>query len=641
MTIPKDTAPAAAAGPDGRGTDAARRAPLRPTPPVDERCRATLRADGSWLIEREQPLADYPRRQTDRLLQWAAQRPEHVFLARRPPGREHAAGVWEEWTYGRSLAAVRSIGQALLDRGLTPQRPVMILSENDVEHQLLALACSHVGLVHVPVTPAYSLLSQDHARLKWLNERVRPGLVFASDGDAYRRAFDAAFPGVEWVATRPGGSGATPFASLLATTAGTAVDAAHDRVGPDDIAKLLFTSGTTGEPKGVLLTHRMVCSNRQQTMQALPFLLEQPLVLVDWLPWHHTFGGTANVGNALYCGGSYYIDPGKPTPDGIEATVQAYREIAPTLYCNTPSGIGTFLPYLREDAALRERFFSRLSAVLAGGAVFPPHIWKEFDEVSVAHHGHRLLFVSGLGSTECGPVPAITCRDGDRRMLVGVPVPGVTAKLVPVEAGLELRFKGPCVSPGYWNDPERSVAVRDEEGFFRMGDAVAFIDERQPEIGLLFAGRIADNFKLHTGTWVLAAPLRAAALQAFAPLVTEVVITGEGREQVGALLFPDVERCRQLDPALPADAAPAAVLANPRVREAFALRLATLAAGGQGSAGRIARVRLESEPLTLDTGELTAKGAVSASTVLRRRQAAVADLHGPAPSATVLVAAQS
>lgn len=621
--------------------DAAARAPLREVSPVDERCTFDRRADGSWIIERVEPLEPYPLRLTERLLQWAAERPNEVFLAQRPSGRLDAVGEWDARTYAQCLEAVRAIGQAILERQLGPQRPVMILSDNDIDNQLLALACTHIGVPYVPVTPAYSLLSKDHARLRWLAERVRPGLVFASDGDLYQKAFAAAFDGVECVCTRPGDTRATPFAQLLAAKPTAAVDRAFESVGADHVVKVLFTSGTTGEPKGVVFTQRMVCSNRQQSVQALPFLLQGRFVTVDWLPWHHTFGGTQNVGNALYNGGSYYIDPGKPTAQDIGLTVQALREVAPTYYAFTPTGLAALLPFLRDDAALRTRFFSRLLAVQVGGAVFPQHVWQAFDEVSVAHCGQRLLFVAGLGSTECGPLAAITCRDPQRRMLVGLPTAGTTVKLVPNEAGLEIRFKGPSVSPAYWGDAELTQSSRDDEGFFCIGDAVHFIDPSEPALGLAFGGRVSENFKVATGTWVVVAPLRLMALDAFAPYAHDVVIAGEGQTEVGALVFPAIDRCRELDPTLRHDASAGEVLASPLVRDVFAQRLAVLHAQGTGSAGRIARIRLEADPPTLDSGELTAKSAISARTVLRCRAAAVADLYSPHPSEHVVANART
>jgi len=600
---------------------------LRPVHLGPTDCVVQRGADGSLRLRLEQPLAPYPRRYTDRLVQWAQSRPEQVFLARRPIGGP-SVGAWETLRYRETLAHVRAIGQGLLDRGLSVQRPVVILSENDFENQLLALACTHVGVPYVPLTPAYSLLSPDHAKLKSISARVHPGLVFASSARAYGNAARAAFPQAEFVATsRDGGDApATAFDSLRSTPPGLAVDAAYESLDPGQVVKVMFTSGTTGEPKGVMLTHRMLCSNRQQVLQAMPFLLEAPPVLVDWLPWHHTFGGTNNVGLALYCGGSYYIDPGRPLADAVQPTVDALREISPTIYYNTPAGLAALLPHLREDAALRACFFERLQLLYYGGAVLPPHTWAGLDDVAVRQLGRRVLIVSGIGSTECGPVPTTTSRDPGREPMVGLPVAGVEVKLAPVNDKLELRIKGDCVSPGYWNDEALTAASRDDEGFFCLGDAVTLVDPERPEAGLRFDGRLAENFKLSSGTWVHAGSLRSAVVAALSPLVMDVVLAGSGRDFVAALVFPDVAACRALDAELGLATNAAEVVASLVVRRQFQQRLDALAAAGTGSAGRVLRLSLEAEPATLDSGEMTAKFALSAAAVLRRRAAAVDEL---------------
>lgn len=614
-------------------------APFRPVSlgPVD--CDVSRGADGTIRMRLKQPLAPYPRRYTERLVHWAEATPDAVFLGCRPPGGPRR-GAWDTLTYARTFARVRAIGQALLDRDLSPSRPVMILSENDFENQLLALACTHVGIPYVPVTPAYSLLSKDYVKLKALAARVDPGLVFASGARAYGAAVRAALPRAEFVATDiAGDAAATPFAALLAATPTASVERAFDAIGPEHVAKLMFTSGTTAEPKGVMLTHRMLCSNRQQLVQAMPFNLEAPPVLVDWLPWHHTFGGTNNVGLALYCGGAYYIDPGKPLADAVQPTVDALREISPTVYYNTPAGLAALVPSLRDDAVLRECFFARLQLIYYGGAVLPKHTWAALDEIAWRHTGRRVMIVSGIGSTECGPVPTTTSRDPRREPMVGLPLAGIDVKLVPVDEKLELRIKGDCVSPGYWNDAAMTAAAFDEEGFFCLGDAVALVDPARPEAGMRFDGRIAENFKLSSGTWVTVGTLRSAAVAAFSPLALDIVIAGSGQDFIGALVFPDIAACRALDAGLGAEAPARDVLASPLVRAAFQSRLDRFSAAATGGASRVVRLVLEEEPATLDSGEMTAKSALSPATVLRRRAATVAAMFLPTPAPHVLLAA--
>lgn len=602
-------------------------------PPVDESCEVESRSDGSILMRRSMALGAYPDRCTESLLGWARKVPDRVFIAQRPRGDAHGCG-WDEWTYGMTLAAVRSIGQALLDRGLSVERPVMILSENQVENQLLALACSHVGVLYIPVAPAYSLVARGHEQLKWLAGLCRPGMVYSSGTATYRAAVTAAFPGVEWVAGLCDSADATPLDTLLQTRPTAAVDRAHEAITADLPVKVLFTSGTTGRPKGVVFSHGMICCNRQQLVQTLPAIYAKPPVVVDWLPWHHTFGGTFCVGIALTGGGTFYIDPGQPVPGRIEGTLQVLREIAPTFYGSTPGGMAALLPYLQRDEALRRSFFSRLEVMNYGGALCPPHVRRGFDEVT-REAGGAVSYISIGGSTECGPCALVTTRDPGLEPIMGVPVPGMLVKLLPVGDRLELCFKGPSVTPGYWRQPELNRLAFDEEGFFRLGDAANFVDLAGGDLRLRLEGRLAENFKLITGTWVNTASLRLRAVDAFGAIARDVIIAGEGQSEVGALVFPNLDACRALDPSLPEAAAPARIVASACVREAFEQRLAALNTG-QGSAGRVMRLVLETEPPTIDNGELTAKQSVSPLAVLRRRAAAVEELFRQPPVSRVI-----
>ena len=610
--------------------------PFRPIRLGGTKATVEQRPDGSVVYQLDEALAPYPERLTERLVHWATAAPDRVLLARRSPD---GAG-WEHLTYRQAFEGARSLGQALLDRGLSPSRPLMILSDRSFEHALLALAALHVGVPYVPVTPAYSLLSDDFAKLKHLAAVCTPALVFADDGALYGRALREVFGEIECVvtATVPPGLAGSLFSDWMNIPATTAVDEAFAGVGPDTLGKIMFTSGTTGAPKGVMYSQRMLCSNRQQVAQTFAFLQDAPPVLVDWLPWHHTFGGTNNFGMVLYGGGTYYMDPGKPMPEQIGPTVRALREVAPVIYLNTPQGLAALLPHLRADAALRQNFFSKLALIYYGGASLPDHIWAGFDELAVQTIGQRVLIMSGLGGTEAGPTPMSAAWDPRREAIAGLPVPGVKVKVVPVGSKLEIRYAGDCVTPGYWKDPERTIASFDEEGYFCSGDAGTFIDPQHLEKGLRFDGRIAENFKLSSGTWVNVAELRLLALKVFSPYARDVVIAGHDREFVAALVFPDVEACRALCDDL-AELMPSGeqIVGSAGLRAFFQQGLNTLAAHAGGSSSRIARIVIESEQPTFDNGELSAKSAISQANVLDRRRDVVLELYRAEPTPRTLV----
>jgi feruloyl-CoA synthase len=611
--------------------------PFRPLRLGGTKATVEQRPDGSVVYELDEALDSYPVRLTERLVHWATVAPERPLLARRTAD---GAG-WEHLTYRQALDGARALGEALLIRGLSPGRPLMILSDRSFEHALLALAALHVGVPYVPVTSAYSLLSDDFSKLKHLAAVCTPGLVFADDGALYGRALREVFGEVECLVSggQPEGRTASLFSDWLDTPVTSAVDEAFANVGPDTIGKIMFTSGTTGAPKGVIYSQRMLCSNRQQVAQTFAFLQDAPPVLVDWLPWHHTFGGTHNFGMVLYGGGTYYMDPGKPTPEQIGPTVEALREIALVIYLNTPQGLAALIPHLRADHALRRNFFSKLALIYYGGASLPEYVWAAFDELAVKTIGKRVLIMSGLGGTEAGPTPMSAAWDPRREAIAGLPVPGVKVKVVPVGSKLEIRYAGDCVTPGYWKDPARTAASFDEEGYFCSGDAGAFIDPQHLELGLRFDGRLAENFKLSSGTWVNVAELRLAALNAFSPYARDVVIAGHDRDFLTALVFPDLEACRALcddtiGPATDADQ----IVAGAGVREHFQRGLDMLATRSGGSSSRIERITLESAQPTLDNGELSAKGAISQTNVLARRRAVVAELYEAVPTARTLVA---
>jgi feruloyl-CoA synthase len=597
------------------------------------------RSDGAILMCSPHALPPYPRTLTERLVHWAEAGPERTFLAQRD-----AAGAWRSLTYTQTLASVRALAAALLTRGLNAERPVAILSGNDIEHALLGLASMHVGIPYAPISVPYSLLSQDFGKLKAIIAILSPRLVFANNGNTFARAIGTALPpDIELAVTvnPPAGRPTTSFAELLQTPATAAVDAAHERVKPDQVAKILFTSGSTGRPKGVENTHRMLAANQAMLRVAMPFLGEEPPVLVDWLPWNHTFGSNHNFGLVLDNGGSLYIDEGKPLPGQIETTLRNLRDVAPTIYFNVPKGFEMILPALVNDSSLRETFFRRLKVLFYAGAGLAQHVLDGFTELAVKTTGERILFMSSLGSTETAPA-ALSCNwQSERAGNIGLPLPGVTLKLIPREGKFEARLKGDNIMPGYWRAPELTADAFDDEGFYKIGDALKFADAGDPSKGLLFDGRLAEDFKLATGTWVSVGPLRAAFIAHCAPLVRDVVLAGAERDEVTALIFPDVDACRAIASDLAADAPMLALLGDPRVRAAFAGKLASFAAASTGTSSRITRAVLLAEPASLDIGEMTDKGSINQRAVLTHRAAIVEALYADPPPSHVIVARET
>ena len=587
-------------------------------------CRAWPTA--RCTIQSAEPLQPFPARLSDRLLHWAALAPERSLAAKRVQG-----GEWQHLTYAQALASARAIAQALLQRGLSAERPVAILSENDLEHLQLSLGCLLAGVPFAPVSPAYSLMSQDHGKLRHVLGTLTPGLVFVSNAATHARAVAAAVPAdVELVAVvgdaAAAGRPLTPWAELLATPVTAAVDAAHAAVGPDTIAKFLFTSGSTKLPKAVITTHQMLCANQQQILQCFPVLGEAPPVLVDWLPWNHTFGGSHNVGLTLYNGGTLYIDEGKPVPALIGETLRNLRDIAPTVYFNVPKGFEEIARALEADAALRERFFSRLKMMFFAGAGLSQPVWDQLDRVAEAHCGERIRMLTGLGMTETAPFAI--CANGPevKSGHIGLPAPGMELKLVPTQGKLELRYRGPNVTPGYWRAPAQTAESFDDEGYYCSGDALKFVDEADPQRGCSFDGRIAEDFKLATGTFVSVGPLRARIIAAGDPCVQDAVVTGINRNELGLLFVPRIDRCRSLA-GLPATATLAEVLAAPAVRAFFQNLVTQLHHAGTGSATRVMRALVLVEPPSIDRGEVTDKGSINQRAVLLHRNDLVEQLY--------------
>ena len=550
--------------------------------------RAEHRPDGAIVLRAPGELPPYPPRLTDRLELWAAAAPGRVLFAQR------STEGWRTVTYAQALEQARRIGAYLLQKGLSAERPLVVLSANDLEHALLHLGALYVGIPYAPVSPAYSLLSTDFAKLRYIRELLTPGLVFAN-GPQFANALRA-FDGVEVLES---------FSDATRPAPGRPVEAAHAAVGPDTIAKFLFTSGSTGTPKAVINTQGMWCANQAMIASMFLFFREEPPVIVDWAPWHHTAAGNHDFGLVLYNGGSYYIDEGKPLPGAIEATVRNLREVAPTWYFNVPKGYEALLPYLRQDDKLRRNFFSRLRVLWFAGAAIAQHVFDEMKALALATRGEPVPFLTGFGATETAPYALGRMWETADASNMGLPPPGVEMKLVPLAGKYEARLKGPHITPGYWRQPELTAAAFDEEGYYRLGDAFVFASDRDPGEGLLYRGRIAEDFKLATGTWVHVGPLRARFVEHFAPLVRDVVFAGEGRSELGALVFPS-----------------GAVDAGEMKR-----RLRSLSQEGTGSSNRVTRMLVLEEPPSMDAGEATDKGSINQRAVLQRRQASVEELY--------------
>jgi feruloyl-CoA synthase len=594
--------------------------------------RVNLRegTDGVRYLEAAEPLDSYAQRITDRLLHWAQVAPQRSFMARREQLADGSTGDWQHLSYADALQGARRIGQALLDRGLGAERPVMILSENSLEHALLSLGCIYAGIPYCPASPAYSTVSQDYDKLRHIFDTLTPGLVFASDAKRFGRAIAAVVPAdVEVVlqgdAPELAGRPVTSFDSLLATPATPGVDAAMAATGPDTITKFLFTSGSTKMPKAVINTQRMWCANQVQIAQSMPALAEEPPVLVDWLPWNHTFGSNHNVGITLYHGGTLYIDDGKPTPALMDETLRNLREIAPTVYFNVPTGFEAIAHAMETDAQLRKTLLSRVRMFFYSGAGLAQPIWDLLHAIQEAEIGERIVMATGLGMTESGPSAMFVNSPNVRAGDVGVPTPGMTLKLIDVDGKTEVRYRGPNVTPGYWRAPEATREAFDEEGFLCTGDAVQWIDDTDIHRGLRFDGRIAEDFKLATGTFVSVGPLRAKIIAAGAPYVQDVVLTGINLKEVGALLFP-TQKMRELA-VLPSDAAMKDVIESAQVQAQIQQLLDTLAASATGSANRIARAHVVVEPPSIDKGEVTDKGSINQRAVLKHRAALAEALH--------------
>jgi feruloyl-CoA synthase len=583
------------------------------------------RDNGVIYLRSPEPLGEYPARVTDRLEYWAAHAPTRIFLAERA-----AAGQWSTVTYAQALVRVRRLARGLLDHGLSASRPLMILSGNSIEHGLLALAAMYAGIPYAPIAPAYSLAVKEFTALSYVWQNFGPAMVFADEGARFALALKGVMHGdteIVFQNSCPDGMRSIPLEELESSEPSVAVDEANRRTGPDSIAKILYTSGSTGLPKGVITTHRMLCSNQEMLLQMMPSLGDEPMVLCDWLPWNHTFGGSHNFGIALYNGGSLYIDAGRPTPELFGETLRNLREIAPTAYFNVPKGYEMLVAHLRTDTDLRKTFFSRLNLLFFAAAGLSQHIWDALQDLAFETCGEEILVVTGLGATESAPYALSTGMEGASSGSLGLPVPGVELKLVPVEEKLEARLRGPSITPGFWRRPELTAAAFDEEGYYRLGDAIKFADPQDPLKGFVFDGRLNEDFKNSTGTWVRVGPLRMRLLAHFGNLVQDVVLAGPDRDFTTALFFPALEMCRTHCAGLSPNAPPAEVLVRHEVRAVFQERLDSFASASTGSTTRIERAILLDTPPSIEAQEITDKGSINQKTVLRNRAALVEDLY--------------
>ena len=585
--------------------------------------------DGSRILRSEMALEPYEASLGVLLRRWAEEAPERVFLAERP-----GDGDWVELTWGEANRKASAIAQALLDRDLGPDRPLMILSGNSIDHALLTLGGFLAGVPVVPVSPAYSLMSQDYGKVKHIAALVKPGLVYAADAGPFGGVLSAVdFGGAEIVLSK--GTGATPFRALLETAATGAVDDALAGVGPDSLAKVLFTSGSTAMPKGVLNTHGMLVANQQSLAQIWPFMAETPPVLVDWLPWNHTFGGNHNFNLILKRGGTLYIDAGRPAPPLMPITVRNLTEVAPTVYFNVPAGYGALLPFLERDEQLRARFFERLDLIFYAAAALPQDLWTRLEAVSEVARGEATMMTSSWGLTETSPLATAAHFPIDRAGVIGVPVPGVEIKLTPVEGKLEMRVKGPNVTRGYFGQPELTAKAFDEDGWYRTGDAGRLEDDDDPNKGLVFDGRVVEDFKLTTGTFVSVGNLRIAALAAASPLLMDAVVCGHDRDYVSLLAWPNLGAAKEL--AGEPDASPEELVRSPKLAEFVRERLITYNRSNPASSTRVERVILLAEPPSLDANEITDKGYVNQRAALERRAVHVAALFAETPGEEVII----
>jgi len=598
-------------------------APLREAALWNVDIETIHRDDGSILVRQTGALGDHPVRLSDRIAFWAETAPDRVWMAERG-----ADGAWQKTTHGEMFTAIRAIGQALLDLDLSVERPLVILSENSVAHGLMALGAQYVGVPSAAIAPAYSLISKGFEKLESVRDQITPGAIYVDDAAPFTDAIKAVFPDLPVIAKT---EGSHDFEDLRKTPVTDAVDAANQATGPDTVAKFLFTSGTTGAPKAVIQTQRMLCSNIEMTTDCYDYLRDEPPVILDWAPWNHVAAGNLIFNTAIYNGGTFYIDQGRPTRDLMAKSIENLREIQTNWYWNVPVGFEMLLEEMKKDPEFAKFFFKNVKIMYYAGAAMAQHTWDELKAASITATGEEILLATGLGATETAPFALFMTTPQPAPGNIGVPAKGLTLKLVPNEGKWEVRVKGPSVTPGYWRNPTLTAEAFDDEGFYCLGDALRFADEQDASKGFYFDGRVAENFKMSTGTWVAVGALRGKLIDALGGLVRDAVIAGDGRGSLAALLVPFRPEIEALIPE-GADMSDADLLAHPTLVEATAERLAAYNKTAGGSSNRVPQVLYLVDPLDLDKGEVTDKGSVNQRAVLRHRPDLVERLYSDDPS---------
>ncbi len=578
------------------------------------------RDDGSWIIWQTGELSGVPERLSDKIQYWAERSPDKTWMAER-----NSAGDWARTSYAEMLGSIRSIGQALLDIGLSVDRPLVILSANSVAHGLMALAAQYVGIPSAAIAPAYSLVSSGYDKLISVRDQITPGAVFADEVTPFQPAIDAVFTDLPVLGVTGGGLH-TQWDDLISTVVTSAVDAANAATGPDTVAKFLFTSGTTGSPKAVIHTQRMMCANMEQVTDCYAFLRDSPPVILDWAPWNHVAAGNLVFNVAIYNGGTFYIDDGRPTKDLIGRTIRNLREVGSNFYFNVPFGYEMLVDAMEADPELAKVFFGPMQLTYYAGAAMARHTWDALERLAVEATGERVQLATGLGTTETAPFAMFNTNPDAPAGCLGVPAKAIKMKLVPAESKWEVRMKGPNITPGYWRNEKLTHEAFDEEGYYCLGDALRFVDAQDPSKGFLFDGRVAENFKLSTGTWVSVGALRAKLTDVLQGLIRDAVIVGEGHDSLGALLVPFRPNIEKIIP----DGATmddATLFSHPLLHEKLADLLGQYNATATGSSLRIPRAMVLTTPLDMNKGEVTDKGSVNQRAVRNHRAELVDQLY--------------